>query len=372
MAVLNRRLFKPGDRIRVMVVDDSVVIRRLVTQALEQDPMIEIVGTASNGAIGLQRIPQFTPDVITLDIEMPDMNGLEMLRRIRREFPHLRVIMFSTLTERGAAVTMQALTLGADDYVTKASNEGSLDRSLARLREEMIPKIKQFFREAAAPAAAVPAPSSAVAVPVTGKKPPVPQMMLRPKVILVGVSTGGPAALAEMLPSFPASFPLPILLVQHMPPLFTRLLAERLNATCQLAVEEAKESDLVEPGRILIAPGDFHMKVASRGGAVRVCLDQSPRQNSCRPAVDALFVSASELYGGAVLAVVLTGMGQDGLHGAKLLKAQGARVLAQDEASSVVWGMPGAVVHAGIADRVLPLDKLVPEILSVTGTAGRD
>jgi two-component system chemotaxis response regulator CheB len=199
-----------------------------------------------------------------------------------------------------------------------------------------------------------------------------PNSKLRPRVVVVGVSTGGPTALGAMLPSFPASFPLPVLLVQHMPPLFTRLLAERLNATCQLTVDEAKENDPVEPGRILIAPGDFHMKVASRGGVIRVCLDQTPRQNSCRPAVDALFSSAAELYGGAALAVILTGMGQDGLHGAKLLKAQGARVLVQDEASSVVWGMPGAVVNAGLADRILPLDQLVPEILNVIGTMRKD
>jgi two-component system chemotaxis response regulator CheB len=353
----------------VMVVDDSVVIRRLVTQALEQDATIEVVGTASNGAIGLQRIPQFNPDVITLDIEMPDMNGLEMLRRIRREYPQLRVIMFSTLTERGAAVTLEALTLGADDYVTKVSNEGSLDRSMARLRDEMIPKIKQFFRMAGQSAAAAPANGSTV--PAVGAKPIAPSLKLKPKVVVIGVSTGGPTALAAILPSLPASFPLPILLVQHMPPLFTRLLAERLNATCPLTVEEASDGDPVEAGKILIAPGDFHMKVASRGGVIRICLDQSPRQNSCRPAVDALFASVAELYGGAVLSVVLTGMGQDGLHGVKLLKARGARVLVQDEASSVVWGMPGAVVTAGLADRVLTLDDVVPEILSVTGIAGR-
>jgi two-component system chemotaxis response regulator CheB len=190
-------------------------------------------------------------------------------------------------------------------------------------------------------------------------------------VVVIGVSTGGPAALAAMLPSFPTKFPLPILLVQHMPPLFTRLLAERLNTVCQLTVEEASEGDPVEAGKILIAPGDFHMKIASRAGVIRVCLDQSPRQNSCRPAVDVLFASAAELYGGAVLAVILTGMGQDGLHGVKLLKAAGARVLVQDEASSVVWGMPGAVVNAGLADRVLALDQVVPEIISVTGIAGR-
>ena len=366
MAVLNRRPLQPGERIRVMVVDDSVVIRRLVTQALEQDPMIEVVGTASNGAIGLQRIPQFNPDVITLDIEMPDMNGLEMLRRVRREYPQLRVIMFSTLTERGAAITLEALTLGADDYVAKASNEGSLDRSLVRLREEMIPKIKQFFRLPAASGSAA-KPANGTAAPARVAATGLQGLKLRPKVLLIGVSTGGPTALGEILPSFPASFPLPILLVQHMPPLFTRLLAERLNAHCQLTVEEATQGQAVEVGKILIAPGNFHMKVASGAGGVRVCLDQSPQQNSCRPAVDALFASVAELYGGAVLAVILTGMGQDGLRGVEILKARGARVLVQDEASSVVWGMPGAVANAGLADRVLPLDAIVPEILAITG-----
>jgi two-component system chemotaxis response regulator CheB len=366
MAVVNRRLLQPGERIRVMVVDDSVVIRRLVTQALEPDPMIEVVGTASNGAIGLQRIPQFNPDVITLDIEMPDMNGLEMLRRVRREYPRVRVIMFSTLTERGAAITLEALTLGADDYVAKSSNEGSLDRSLARLREEMIPKIKQFFQLPGANVAAA-KPAYAAAPPARADAPALQGLKLRPKVLVIGVSTGGPTALGETLPSLPASFPLPVLLVQHMPPLFTRLLAERLNATCQLKVEEASQGQAVEVGKILIAPGDFHMKVASGAGGVRVCLDQSPQLNSCRPAVDALFASVAEIYGGAVLAVVLTGMGQDGLRGVEILKARGARVLVQDEASSVVWGMPGAVANAGLADRVLPLKGIVPEILSITG-----
>jgi two-component system chemotaxis response regulator CheB len=352
-----------------MVVDDSVVIRRLVTQVLEQDSTIQVVGTASNGAIGLQRIPQFNPDVITLDIEMPDMDGLEMLRRIRREYPLLRVIMFSTLTERGAAKTLEALTLGADDYVAKVSNEGSLDRSMGRLREEMIPKIKQFFH--------LPEQNRVVTRPILARAPteqtarPGAQVLKstrkRPQVVAIGVSTGGPTALGTIMPAFPAGFPLPIMVVQHMPPLFTRLLAERLNATCQLPVSEATQDDLVEPGKILIAPGDFHMKLASNGGGVRVFLDQSPRQNSCRPAVDALFASTGEVYGGAVLAVILTGMGQDGLHGVEILKAQGASVIAQDEASSVVWGMPGAVVNAGLADRVLPLSEVVSEILRITG-----
>jgi len=365
MGALNQRTLQPGERIRVLVVDDSVVIRRLVTHALEQDPIIEVVGSASNGAIGLQRIPQLNPDVVTLDIEMPDMDGMEMLRRIRSTHPHLRVIMFSTLTERGAAITLEALTLGADDYVAKASNDGSLDHSMVRLREEMIPKIKQFFRlpnlAGTPPRAAVGSVLSArAASPGAGVAP---SRNLRPKVVVIGVSTGGPTALGQILPTLPADFMLPILVVQHMPPLFTRLLAERLNSTCKLPVKEASQGDVLEPGKILGAPGDFHMKLECNGSSVCVNLDQSPRQNSCRPAVDALFASTAEIYGGAVLAVVLTGMGQDGLRGVEILKAQGATVLAQDEASSVVWGMPGAIVNAGLADFVLPLDEVVHEIV---------
>jgi two-component system chemotaxis response regulator CheB len=368
MLMTNQRFLQPGERIRVMIVDDSVVIRRLVTQALEHDPLLEVVGTASNGSIGLQRIPQFNPDVITLDIEMPDMDGLEMLRRVRREYPQLRVIMFSTLTERGAEITLEALTLGADDYVAKVSNEGSLDRSMARLREEMIPKIKQFFHlpQPARVAAQKVAAQIVVAQPARLSTQPAQGKKVRPKVVVIGVSTGGPTALGAIMPGFPSGFSLPILVVQHMPPLFTRLLAERLNSTCQLPVGEATQGEMVVPGRILIAPGDFHMKLASNGDCVHISLDQSPRQNSCRPAVDALFTSAGEVYGGAALAVILTGMGQDGLHGAEILKAQGASILAQDEASSVVWGMPGAVVNGGLADRVLPLDEVVPEILRIT------
>jgi len=369
MPAVNKRMLRPGERIRVLVVDDSVVIRRLVTHALDQDPALEVVGAASNGAIALQRIPQLNPDVLTLDIEMPEMDGLETLRRVRREYPQLRVIMFSTLTERGAEVTLEALSLGADDYVTKASNEGSLDRSMARLREELVPKIKQFFHvPAQSRAVARSEPAHVVAAPLAARSTSVVQSAkVRPKVIVIGVSTGGPTALGSILPELPAGFPLPVLVVQHMPPLFTRLLAERLHSSCRLPVEEASQSDPVEAGKILIAPGDFHLKVVSNGGGVRVYLDQAPPLNSCRPAVDALFTSIADVYGGAVIAAVLTGMGQDGLRGAEILKAQGASVLAQDEASSVVWGMPGAVVNAGLADRVLPLDQVVPEILRMAG-----
>jgi two-component system chemotaxis response regulator CheB len=353
------------------VVDDSVVIRRLVTHALEQDPALDVVGVAANGVIALQRIPQLNPDVLSLDIEMPEMDGLETLRRVRREYPQLRVIMFSTLTERGAAVTLEALALGADDYVAKPSNEGSLDRSMARLREELIPKIKQFFHLPGQSRAAAPPDTAHVAAapPVWRGAPALHSANARPRIVVIGVSTGGPNALGAILPELPAAFPLPVLVVQHMPPLFTRLLAERLHSTCRLPVAEASQGAPVEAGKILVAPGDFHLKVASIGGRVQVHLDQSPPQNSCRPSVDALFASTGEVYGGSAIAVILTGMGQDGLRGAQILKARGASILAQDEASSVVWGMPGAVVNAGLADRVLPLDRVVPEILRIAGRA---
>jgi two-component system chemotaxis response regulator CheB len=359
-------ILQPGERISVLIVDDSVVIRRLINQALEQDPAIQVVGTASNGAIGLQRIAQLNPHIITLDIEMPGMNGLEMLRAIRRDHPSLRVIMFSTLTERGAAITLEALTLGADDYVAKPSNEGSLGKSMARLNDELIPKIKQFFRQRVLDNISTTPPVSFVQV-VGGKAESPSDFRLRPRAVVLGVSTGGPAALAHILPQLPADFPLPVLIVQHMPPLFTRLLAERLNASCPLQVDEAVHGSIVLPGKILIAPGDFHMRVASTEHGVSVNLDQSGQQNFCRPAVDVLFRSAGEVYGGAVLAVVLTGMGQDGLRGVEILKAQGARVLVQDEPTSVVWGMPGAVTNAGLADRVLPLDGVIPELLRIVG-----
>jgi two-component system, chemotaxis family, protein-glutamate methylesterase/glutaminase len=365
---VTKRKLQRGERIRVLVVDDSVVIRRLVTHALDGDNNIEVVGAAANGSIALQRIPQFNPDVLTLDIEMPEMDGLETLRRVRRQYPGLRVIMFSTLTERGAAITLEALALGAHDYVTKASNEGSLDRSMARLRNELVPKIKQFFvlsDKSVLQTTPDVAQDQAVAA---RRRSAIQTTKILPKIVVIGVSTGGPAALAGLLPQFTADFPLPILVVQHMPPLFTRFLAERLHSSCRLPVKEASQGERIHAGKIYIAPGDFHLKVTGIGNEVYVQLDQSPQQNFCRPSVDALFSTAAEVYGGSVIAAVLTGMGHDGLHGAKILKANGATILAQDEASSVVWGMPGAVVNAGLAERVLPLDQIAPEII---GSAGR-
>ena len=347
-----------GRPIRVLVVDDSVVIRRLVTRVLAEDPAIEIAGIAANGSIALGRIPQVHPDVVSLDIEMPEMDGLETLRRIRQQYLSLRVIMFSTLTARGAEHTLEALRLGANDYVTKPANVGSLDLSIERLRGELIPKIKQFFVEP--PRVTLPGQQAIVGLGV--HHPAV--AAYKPEVVAIGVSTGGPNALAHIFPQFPADFPCPILVVQHMPPLFTRMLAERLNAQSQIEVLEAADGMPVERGKALIAPGDFHMRVARLNRGLVVRLDQGPPQNSCRPAVDALFGALARVCGGRVLGVVLTGMGRDGLLGAQELKSKGALMLAQDRESSVVWGMPGSIAEAGFADKILPLNAVVAEIQS--------
>lgn len=362
MRIRPARILQPGQRIRVLVVDDSVVIRRLVCHALEEDPGLELVGVAGNGRIALDRIPQLNPDVITLDIEMPEMDGLEMLRELRRRDRAIPVVMFSTMTERGASATLEALSLGADDYVTKASNAGSLDISLANLRQQLIPKIRQFFQMARPEPALRPASQPAFQSTADCAVAPVAARHQR-RAVAIGVSTGGPAALARVIPQFPAGFKLPIFIVQHMPPLFTRLLAERLATLTTLAVREAVEGEIAQPGCIYIAPGDQHMRVVNSASRPAIALDQTPPLNSCRPAVDALFSSLADVYGPAVVAAVLTGMGHDGTSGAERLAARGAHILAQDEATSVVWGMPGAVVNAGVANEILPLDEVVPAIL---------
>lgn len=360
---MERRVLQKGARIRVLVVDDSVVIRRLVTLALGEDPQIEVVGAAADGAIALSMIPQVAPAVVTLDIEMPVMDGLETLRRIRRDHPHLCTIMFSSLTQQGAAATMEALALGADDYAAKAANTGSLDQSLASLRAELVPKIKQFFTWQDGARPSVPAARAPLAAPARAERPRTSGVLQKRQIVAIGVSTGGPIALSTVLATLPVGFPVPIVIVQHMPPVFTRLLAERLNAQCLLAVEEAAEGTQLAPGKVVIGRGDYHMQLRRKGLQIEVHLDQSSPENSCRPAVDVLFRSVADVYGGGVVAAVLTGMGQDGLRGVEVLKTQGAYVIAQDEASSVVWGMPGLVATAGLADAVIPLDTIAGALI---------
>ena len=346
-----------GEKIRVLVVDDSLVIRHLVRQALSEEPRIEVVGADADGIAALEHIPQLKPDVVTLDIEMPRMDGLETLRHIRQDHPRLRTIMFSTLTTRGAAVTLEALSLGADDYVPKAANSGSLDKSLGSLRNDLVPKILQFFAQ----------PHQIDVVSKAVASPPPVRLARRPRVVAIGVSTGGPNALAATIPLLPAHLPVPVLVVQHMPAMFTRMLADRLNSSSRLPVSEAEDDVEIKPGRIWIAKGDHHFAVRRVGDTVRSVLHRGPHENSCRPSVDVLFRSLAAVYASDVLAVVLTGMGNDGLRGVRDLKAAGAHAIVQDMATSVVWGMPGSIASAGMADRVLPLDQIAPEIVRLAG-----
>jgi two-component system, chemotaxis family, protein-glutamate methylesterase/glutaminase len=349
--------------IRVMVVDDSVVVRKIVTDVLSADPDIEVVGTAVNGKVAVAKLEQLKPDLVTMDIEMPEMDGIQAVRAIRAGtggHGHSRVpiIMFSTLTERGASATLDALSAGANEYVTKPANVGSVGQSMESVREQLIPKIKALTGRpvTVGPArAAAPVPPPPPAGPRTGPGK-------KPAVLVIGSSTGGPEALARVLPQLPASLPVPVLMVQHMPPVFTRQFAQRLDRLSPLRVVEAADGSPLLPGTAHLAPGDHHLVVRATARGLHTGLNQGPPENFCRPAVDPLFRSAVTAFDGAVLAVVLTGMGSDGRNGAGEIRAAGGTVLVQDQASSVVWGMPGAVTQAGFADEVLPLDRVAEAI----------
>lgn len=346
-------------KIKVMIVDDSMVIRRILAETLAEDPAIEIAGKAANGKIALNKIDSIDPDIVTLDMEMPEMDGLETLTELRKRFPRLPIIMFSTLTQQGAVATMEALHRGANDYVTKPANVGSVTAAMESVRSELVPRIKAFCPGIAAMAPTVPAPA-----PRTAARPKTTTQ--RVDIVAIGVSTGGPNALSTVLPKLPGNFSVPIVIVQHMPPIFTKHLADRLNASCQIEVREAQDGDAIEPGLALLAPGDFHMTLRRDGTAVRVKLDQEPPENSCRPAVDPLFRSVASMFADNALATVLTGMGRDGELGCKPIQEKGGYIIAQDEETSVVWGMPGAVTRAGLADQVLPLDKVADELVVKT------
>jgi len=348
-------------KIRVLVVDDSVVIRRLVTDILNGDPDIEVVGVAANGRIALDKITQINPDIITLDVEMPEMDGLQALAELRKTHPRLPVIMFSTLTERGGVTTLEALSLGASDYVTKPANVASATAGMARVRDDLIPKIKGLCGRVWTPQVKVPA---AILGPV--RRAPVTLnvsvLNRRVEIVAIGTSTGGPNALAELIPQIPGDFPVPIVIVQHMPPIFTKLLADRLSGKSAIEVQEGRAGGVLSAAAAWIAPGDYHMVVEKSGTITRIDLNQDPPENSCRPSVDVLFRAVARSYGATVLGVILTGMGQDGLRGCEHIREAGGQVIAQDEATSVVWGMPGCVARNGLADQVLPLERIAGEI----------
>ncbi|MES2521515.1 MAG: chemotaxis response regulator protein-glutamate methylesterase [Gemmatimonadota bacterium] len=369
--------------IRVLVVDDSVVVRKLVTDVLEADAGITVAGIAANGKIALQKIEQLNPDIVTLDIEMPEMDGLETIVEIRKRWPTLPVIMFSTLTAQGAAATLEALARGATDYVTKPANVGSVLQAQHRVRDDLIPRIHGLCGRRAIPTAAarpsgtastapgtpvsarpaVVAPKSAFGAPVPVAKAPRTGAPLPVELLAIGSSTGGPNALVSLIPQLPADLGVPVVITQHMPPVFTRLLAERLDGLSGLTVREATDGAVLAPNVVWLAPGDTHMAFAKRGTSVVVALNKDAPEHSCRPAVDVMLRSAHAIFGGRVLTVILTGMGRDGTLGAEILSRSGGSVFAQDAATSVVWGMPGFVAGAGLADRILPLGEIADAIV---------
>ncbi len=357
----------PGSAKRIAIVDDSAVMRNLLRSVFRSAAGFEIAGTANDGESAVALIEQLRPDLVLLDVEMPVMDGLTTLRKLRGRGHKMPIIMCSSLTQRGARVTIEALASGASDYVAKPKGQDGPVEAIRALASELLPKARALTADE---------PMFAVSALAPRPVPPAPPAISRlqagsslPAAVVIGVSTGGPAALDIVLPALPANFALPVLVVQHMPELFTRLLAERLAQRCALRIHEAAEGDPVRPGYIAIARGNWHLEVlpASRPGQnATLHLNQGPHEKHCRPAADVLFRSAAAVYGSGVVGVILTGMGSDGLEGTRRIRSQGGTVLVQDQATSAIWGMPGAVAQAGLAERILPIHEIAPELIRLS------
>ena len=361
-----------GSIARVLVIDDSAVARGLMTRWIDEDPHLTLIGAAVDGEQGLAKAIELKPDLVVLDVEMPKMDGLAALPQILKAVPKCRVVMASTLTRQGGEVTIRALSMGAADYCSKPQ-AGRL-AGAEEFRKDLLGKLKGLAprpmppvptaRDIKAPpprtASRPPAGASARSATAAPDRSRGPRAVGRPEILAIGSSTGGPQALRDVVAALdPASTP-PVVIAQHMPKLFTKILAEHLTKAGRLPCAEATDGDRLQPGRIYLAPGDFHLTVRKDAGGFYAKLDQSPPINFCRPAVDPLFQSVADVTGGKMVAAVLTGMGHDGRDGAKAVRRAGGLVMAQDEETSVVWGMPGAVAEAGLADEILPLKDIGP------------
>jgi two-component system, chemotaxis family, protein-glutamate methylesterase/glutaminase len=351
----------------VLVVDDTVVYRKTVTDAVGEIPGVCVVGSAHNGKAAMVKVDRLNPDLLVLDIEMPEMNGLEVLSRLRADHPHTGAIILSTLTHQGGAMTMRALELGAFDFIPKPQ-AGTMEENKRYVREELESRIKAFNRSrmvkkllhSTKMTISKPKPSPAVAASQKSA------VRSKSEVVAIGISTGGPAALARVVPRLPANLGAPVLIVQHMPPIFTHSLAESLNAKSALQVKEAQDGEILSVGKVYIAPGGKQMRVSAgpdgRSRIIRIT-DDPPEQN-CKPSADYLFRSIAEHFVGRATAVIMTGMGSDGLAGLRLLRQNGATIIAQDQASCVVYGMPKGPTEEGLVHFVLPLDRMAHAIAS--------
>lgn len=366
----------PHAVVKVLLVDDSAAVRRIVGTTLKAEHDIEVIGTARDGLHAITQVAQLSPDVVVLDVEMPNLDGLSTLPRLLEVSPHLPVVMYSTLTERGASATLEALARGAVDYATKPTMVANQEEAAQMIRRDLVPLVRTWGRiyqarqgRGATVTQVTPnvvvgrAPAAKPQSPATRPAAPRPQ---RVTAVVIGSSTGGPNALAQVIPQLPSGLAVPVLIVQHMPEVFTKLLADRLDTRSMVTVHEAQQDQEVQSGSVYIAQGGTHLSVRRDG--VRTVMDcgDGPPENFCRPAVDVMFRSAVEVWGSGLLAVMLTGMGSDGLEGSRAVVAAGGTVIAQDEATSVVWGMPGAVARDGLASELLPLGAVADAIVERT------
>lgn len=358
-------------QIRVVVVDDSAFMRKAISMMMESDPTIKVVGTATNGEDGVEIVRRLQPDLVTMDVEMPRMDGLTALRHIMASNP-VPVMMVSSITTEGAQATLEALELGAVDFIPKQMSYVSLD--IVKIKEELVAKIKnivgrkhvlmarlrQQSRFSNVSRGSQPKPTTSYAR-VTG---PIQKKHHRVELVAIGSSTGGPPALNSVISQLPPNFPVGIVIAQHMPPMFTKPLADRLDSISRLSVREAEDGERLEPGTVLISPGGKHLLVRRYGGCFRVAVSAEPSDTLYKPCVDVMFNSVAEACGQTTLAVVLTGMGSNGVKGAKNIKAKGGALIAQDEATCVVYGMPRAVIEAKLADQIAPIEYIAAEIAS--------
>lgn len=361
-----------GGKCRVMVVDDSAVIRGFFRRALEADPGLEVVASVGNGQAAIDSLKRNPVDVIVLDIEMPVMDGMTAIPKLLEVDPDVRIVMASTLTLANAEISMKALSIGATDYIPKPTTSADIHSS-EWFGRELVEKVTGLGKSARGKktksAAVKPAPeqhgSALYSDPITLRRAAV----LPAQVVAIGSSTGGPQALMKVLEQLGSDFPNPILITQHMPATFTGILAEHVAKAAGIPAAEAKDGEPVKPNRIYIAPGDWHMTVEATDHGPVIRLNQNPPENFCRPAVDVMLRGMAEVYGDRLLVVIMTGMGRDGLDGARAIIEQGGTMIAQDEQSSVVWGMPGAVATAGLCSAVIPLDQIAAKIRSISGKA---
>jgi two-component system chemotaxis response regulator CheB len=369
------------DKVRILVVDDTIFYRKILSDILKEIPQVEVVGSANTGKVALSKIDSLNPDMITLDVEMPGMNGLEVLEELNKKNSDIGVLMVSTLTGKGSQITIKALELGAFDFIEKPSSEGSsMKENMERVKENLVPIIQAFLKRRELKSRFrtkkeyLPQGTRPEYKPQTKSVSQKPlSLKSKSEIVTIGISTGGPNALAKMIPMLPEDIGVPILIVQHMPPVFTASLAKSLDSKSKLSVVEAVNGQAIEPNKVYIAPGGKQMKIAASNDGLRrlIKITDDPPENSCKPSADYLFRSVADYYVGRATGVIMTGMGSDGFKGLMELHKKNATIIAQDEETCTVFGMPKAPIDNGIAHIVCPLEKIADEIVKTVKSTSK-